>query len=532
MTKIKEFWIKNKSEILKNGLTVFITLAIVLGVFLYWSQYKVVWFCDEIYSYFTANSAYSVGPRIEYGKWYDSQFVIDDMTPECGKFFKRTIHNAYTNVHPPIYYLTLHVMSLFMRPSISKWVGLSVNLICLIGICILLYALLLMITRKKVISSMITIAVCILPSMITNQMLIRMYCMMTAWAMLYIFLAYILIQDINKKAKYALYILIACVTTCGFLTQYYFSTLAVGFTAAYAIYCITKRRWKDIILFGTSMASAVVAATIIWPRWITQVFSGYRGDAIIEKAFQLTQIFNNILAGIVRLSRLMFYDYYIIGIILVVVSLAFLIYKKDKDLPFMSMLLSASVFAGIIITHVTPDYIIDDRYFYMASAVGYVAIVLILVKAAGYIRIKNKNYMSYAVLAVLLMFNVYTAQYNEMSIGYIDRSGDFDRKREILKEYSEYPWIYYGYEDWSMMQNYYDLALGSRFIAYNEWVDFDKTKCPAEGEDFVILINTDFYTEDWEQEIILDKLRETECCEHEFEYMFNKGAIFYFVRHK
>lgn len=529
---IKEYWMKNKKEILQNLLAIAVTVMVVVGIFLFWSQYKVIWFCDEIYSYFTANSGYSVGPRIEYGKWYDSQFVIDDFTTDQGKFFKRTIHNADNNVHPPIYYLTLHVMSLIMRGNVSKWVGLSVNLICVIGASILLYLLIYGLTRRKALASMATMVVFLLPSLVTNTMLIRMYCMLTAWAILYILLAFILMKEIKYPVKYGLYLLIAGVTTCGFLTQYYFSMLAVGFTAAYAIYCVCKKKWKDMGLFISSMVLAVLAATVLWKRWISQVFSGYRGDAILSKASELSQIFNNIMGGITRIAKLMFYDYYVIGLILILAGVIFLIYKKEKTMPFIGMMLAGSFFSGMLITHVTPTYIVDDRYFYMPTVIGYVAVLLIFIKCMENLKLKFK-YAPYVVLGIVALYNVYVATFNEMSVGYIDRTGDFNKKRQVLEDYGDYPWVYYGYEDWSMMQNYYDFALGSKFIAYNDMYDFESTECPSlNGQDFLFFLNTEYYAYEDTQDPILEKLQHTEGCNHEVEFLFNKGCAIYLVRHK
>lgn len=531
---MKDFWVKNKKEILQNILAIFVTLVVVVGIFLFWSQYKVIWFCDEIYSYFTANSGYSVGPRIEYGKWYDSQFVIDDFTTEQGKFFKRTIHNADNNVHPPIYYLTLHLMSLIMRGSVSKWVGLSVNLICVIGACILLYLLIYGITRRKAVSSIAVMVVFLLPSMVTNTMLIRMYCMLTAWAALYILLSYLLMQDnIKQPLKYALYLLVAGVTTCGFLTQYYFSMLAVGFTAAYSVYCIYRKKWKEMGLYIASMVLAVIAATVLWKRWLTQVFSGYRGDAIISKALELSQIFNNIIGGIARIAKLMFYDYYVIGLILIVAGLIFLIYKKEKDLPVIAMILSGSFFSGMLITHVTPTYIVDDRYFYMPTVMGYVAVLLILIKCMEHIKFPYKKYAPYAALCLVAAYNIFVAATNDMSVGYVDRTGEFNEKREVLKEYGDYPWVYYGYEDWSLMQNYYDFTLCDKFIAYNDMYDFDSTECPSlDKQDFLFFLNTEYYADEDIQKSILEKLEQTVGCDHEIEFLFNKGSAIYLVRHK
>lgn len=536
MKRFKEFFGRNKKEIGLNGLVMLAAVLIVTGVFLYWSHYKIIWFCDEIYSYFTANSGCGVGARVSYGTWYDSRFVVDDMSAEHGKFFRRTINNVKADDHPPIYFLTMHMMSVIMKGSISKWVGLSINLICVLGICVFAYLIFYFITRKKIVSLMAAVALCILPSALTNAMLIRMYCMLTAWAMLYVLLSYLVMQEnINKWFKLCVYIGLSVTTAFGFLTQYYFAVFAVGFTAFYSIFCIIKRKWKEMGVYIVSMILSVGIATKLWEEWIDQIFYRYCGEEVLSQAADFSKIFKELLFGLTVMPKLMFYNFYIIGIILVIAGLIFLIYKKDRNLPIISMLLGGALFYSLIVAHVTPSFYLDYRYFYMPTTIAYIAVIIIFINCVEYIPAdkilhgKIWSYSVYGVLGFLIIFNVCTALFDEMSMGYVDKSGEYNRKRDILKEYSDLPWVYYGYESWSMMENYYDLALGSRFIAYNDMNDFDSKRCPAEGEDFIIMINSASYKN---PEVVLDKLRETVGCEHEIEYMFNKGAAFYLIRHK
>lgn len=536
MKQIKEFFQKNKKEIGLNGLVMLAAVLIVTGVFLYWSHYKIIWFCDEIYSYFTANSGCGVGARISYDTWYDSQFVVDDMSADLGKFFRRTINNVKADDHPPIYFMTMHMVSVLMKGSISKWVGLSINLICVIGICILAYLIFYLITRKKLMALMAAVALGILPSALTNAMLIRMYCMLTAWAMLYVFLSYLVMQEKgNKWVRVCLYLALSVTTAFGFLTQYYFAVFAVGFTAVYSVFCIVKKKWKKMGAYIVSMILAVGIATMLWEEWIDQIFYRYCGEEVLSQAADFSKIFKELGFGLTVMPKLMFYNFYWMGILLVIAGLILLIRKKDKDLPVISMLLGGTLFYSVIVAHVTPSFYLDYRYFYMPTTIAYIAVILIFVDCMKYAEITREwqkqiiSKLGYIVLGILILFNIGTALFDEMSMGYVDRSGEYNRKREILKEYRELPWVYYGYESWSMMENYYDLALGTRFIVYNDMNDFDSKKCPANGEDFIFMINSTSYKD---PDVVLEKLKETVGCEHEIEFMFHKGAAFYLIRHK
>jgi hypothetical protein len=192
------------------------------------------------------------------------------------------------------------------------------------------------------------------------------------------------------------------------------------------------------------------------------------------------------------------------------------------------MLLGSSVIYCLIVAHVTPSYYLDARYFYMATAVGYVGVLLQFVRCADYIGKESvKNAVTYGVPMLLIIMNVLISQFDEMSMGYVDKSGQYNAKREQLSGYSDMPWVVYGYENWSFMETYYDLALGSRFIVYSDTDTFDEDECPADGEDFLFFLNNTFLS----NEEILERLNNIYGCDHEIEYLFSKGSEVYLVRH-
>lgn len=531
MKQFRDFFVKNKKEIGFNALILLLTIAIVTGVFVYWGNYKIMWFCDEIYSYFTANSGSGLGARVSYGTWYEGSFVVDDMRPEAGRFFQRTLNNVRVDDHPPVYFLTMHLASLAASGSISKWIGLSVNLICIIGICIFAYFVFYMITKKKWAAMLSSVALCILPSMLTNGMLIRMYCMMTAWAMLYVFLSYLVMQEnVNKWLKIFLYLVLSGATAFGFLTQYYFAVFAVGFTTVYTIFCIVKRKWKDMVCYIVSMVLAVGIATFLWEEWIDQIFYRYCGEEVMSKAGDFSEILHEIYIGLTYLPKLMFYNFWMVGVILMAAGIIFLMLKKNKNLPLITMLLGGAYFYSIVIAHVTPSFYLDYRYFYMAAAIAYLAVLLIFISCTEYIlNDKVKKYAVYVVPGFFIIFNVLVSQFDDMSMGYVDKTGEYQKKIATLQEYGNIPWVYYGYENWTMMENYYDFPLCEKYIVYNDMNDFGG--CPAEGEDFLFMLDTRWYKNEAKQEV-LDKLNEVAGCDHEVQFLFSKGSEIYLVRHK
>lgn len=531
MKKIADFLKENKKEIGLNALGVLVAVAIVVGYFLFWSHYKVMWFCDEMYTYFTANSEYALGARIEPGKWYDAQFVVDDMSADITKGrFNRTFDNVRGDEHPPIYFLTIRLMSIIMKGSISPWIGLSVNLICVIIICILTYLFIYLVTKKKALALLVAFTVCTVPSALTSAMLIRMYCMLTLWGVFYSLLAYVIWKEYGRKIRPLFFVAICLVTVCGFLTQYYFAVFAVGVTIAMTIYYIVKKKWLDILWYGLSMAASVGISTVLWKSWIRQMFFGYCGQDVLKSAADFSEFISHVKYAVNIVPKLLFYDFYVLGIILIVAGVVFLIVKKHKNLPFIAILLGGSLFYCIIVAHVTPYYYLESRYFYLPATVVYIAVWLEVISVMDAVRnIKIRNVAFAVIFAGITVFNACTAWFNDMGMGYVDKSREYFEKLEILDEYADLPWLYYGFESWTMMENYYDMARGSSFILYNDLSDFDETKCPTDGRDFIMIVNQKCYPE---PEKIVAKLDHCEECNHEAAYLFTKGGLFYLIRHK
>lgn len=514
-----------------------IAIAVVVCAFLFWSRLKVMWFCDEIYSFFTANSEYGLGGRIEYGKWYDSQFIVDDLTADTrtGRF-TRTLENVRNDEHPPIFFLMMRVMSLIMKGSISKWVGLSINLICMIGLCLLSYVLFYLLTRKKILAMLSSIALCLLPSVMTNAMLIRMYCMLSAWGMLYVLLAYLIFKDYFGKWKWTLYVAICLTTTCGFLTQYYFAVFAVGFTLAMMVYLFLHKRYKHMIAYMVSMASSVVIATVAWRHWIRQMFLGYCGQDVVKSAFDPTRLLSDIWYSVTIMPKITFFKWYVVGMILMVIGIGYLVEKKNKEVPFIAILLCGSHFYSLVVAHVTPIYYMDTRYFYLSTAICYIAVIMVLLQCITYLpKVKNHYRVQVAAMVLLIAFNMYNAWFDEMGMGYVDRSGEYFEKLDKMYEYKDIPWMYYGYECWSMMELYYDMAGCTNFIVYHDGAldggisDFDDHVCPTNGQDFLIMINANSYEDPYQ---ILKKLDTSEGCHHEYEFICKKSSNIFVVRHK
>ena len=94
--------------------------------------------------------------------------------------------------------------------------GLSLNLICFLGMIGAAYFLILRLCRNKYLAGFMAIALSTVPSLLTDAMLLRMYCLMMAWGMIYALLAVLIMQDFWKESKLRILLYIAiCLATAG-----------------------------------------------------------------------------------------------------------------------------------------------------------------------------------------------------------------------------------------------------------------------------------------------------------------------------
>nr|MCR5216626.1 hypothetical protein [Lachnospiraceae bacterium] len=296
-----------------------LVLVIAAGIFIYWGRKKVVWFCDEIYTYMLSNSAYGVSSRLFSKTWYTSQFVVDDLSCECGKFLTRAKVNVSVDVHPPMYFYLFHLFTFYSGNNLSKWVGLSLNLICFLGMVAAAYFLILRLCKNKYLAGFMAIALSTVPSLLTDAMLLRMYCLMMAWGMIYALLAVLIMQDFWKESKLRILLYIAiCLTTAGgFLTHFYFSIFAVVFSVFACCYLLSKKRFWSVLSYGIAMVTSVGISTLVWPFWTDQVFNEYRGEQAFNNAMNLDKLASTFQFGLKVLPYQMFFGLWVVAMIAV-----------------------------------------------------------------------------------------------------------------------------------------------------------------------------------------------------------------------
>ena len=270
----------------KQSIAIVVLIILQVLVMIYWGMQKNGYHVDEMYSYGLANSYYT--PFIQqlegYGEeWITSERIADflEVTEDDRFAYGSVVYNQTQDVHPPIWYILFHTVCTFSVGVFSKWQGIILNLICFVGIDIILYLL----TKRLLDQKCALLAVFIWGfsiGAINTVTFIRMYALLSAWVMLFLYAHSLLFSESQlskNKLSYRNLAFLMVTTILGTLTQYYFLVFAFFVCGLWCLYLLLRRKWKILIQYACGELLAVLMSVVIYPALLRHMFGGYRGEA-------------------------------------------------------------------------------------------------------------------------------------------------------------------------------------------------------------------------------------------------------------
>lgn len=255
-------------------LILFIILIITQTVLMcYISAQKQEFHIDEIYSYILSNSydTDKLGNADNLkNRWVTPEDWDEFTTVQEGERF--TYGNVYkinsTDAHPPLYYWILHSICSLFPNSFSMWYGISINIFFFVLSAIVIYLI-----SKRLIKN---VYLALLPTAIWGfstvafniVTFIRMYALLTFITLLS-FLIHIKLYQQGQNLKWVM--ILFAVTFLGAMTQYYFIVAEFCFAAAYCIYKIAKKEYKNLFIYGGTQLTAIILLFIAYPAAYTQI---------------------------------------------------------------------------------------------------------------------------------------------------------------------------------------------------------------------------------------------------------------------
>lgn len=166
---------------LKQNTWLFLCLLIITIVFLCLGIRKDIWFCDEVYTYESANS----GKEAAYNplndrEWISGSDICKYLAADTKELNFRVIESYLYTDHVPLYFFLFRIVSILAYGPCSKWIGLSINLIFYWLFCIYIYKSLEKVSLNSLFTFGATIALMLHPVVLSQATTIRMYMMLVA----------------------------------------------------------------------------------------------------------------------------------------------------------------------------------------------------------------------------------------------------------------------------------------------------------------------------------------------------------------
>ena len=227
--------------------------------------------------------------------WIESERFRDYITVgEHGAFNYLSVYfNVKDDNHPPLHFMTLHTISSIFKRKISPIMGCGINLVCVIGVMILLMRIgkqlpLLgfaedgSIYSKEYCRMAGTWAAWLYglsAGASSTTLLIRMYAMVTFFcvALLAIHLNKLRNEWTGGSGFEKGNKMLLLVTVLGFWTQYFFLFYCIILAAVTAIILWRKGRRKELWRYVRTMVLAAFIGITVFPFAISDVFSSGRG---------------------------------------------------------------------------------------------------------------------------------------------------------------------------------------------------------------------------------------------------------------
>lgn len=463
---------KNRSKKLSSERIWMIAAVVILtGVFLLLGIQKDIWFCDEVYSYTSANAQSFHNPIFrESNVWITGADVTrylgaDDRSLNFGEISRYLFAD-----HVPLYFWLFRIASIAAVGSCSKWVGLSINIIFYF---VLFFCLRRLFDRKIVgrgieqkekSLTIVLSMVCLLhPTVLSEALTIRMYLMFTL-AQVMMLLA-VKENDFSGKS----YVKLGLAALFGILTHFYFWIWLAFFSAFYVISILAEKghdhRMKKAVGYAAVMLLSLGAATVLFPNWFINIFANTssKGHSSVQKIFaggdlgaETGQAVRTIISHLTAGNNLV-----IPVMVFSAAAVIYIIQKKQEAVVWLSVLSSAAY--SVFVIHTQPS--VEGRYLWSSAILILIAFLMMLRDDLEFLISKipiSKIDVPSAVAGIMASFmlvNLILSFRNDCkNIQYL-KARTADEYQAVKREHDN-PWIvFHDNTDWVFLCSMYDFTI-------------------------------------------------------------------------
>ncbi len=363
---------------------------------------KVNYHIDETLSYGLANYTKGYFVALQEGYRYEpaSQPFIEYLSVQPGN--RSNLAMAWSNQandsHPPFYYALVHIVGALRVGTFSKWYGGAINIVFSLLTLFVIRRIIELLTDNEMIKNVISAGFVLNYGILSDSALFRMYFMSMFLVTL---TTYLIMLQIRKDRGLLFYILIIPIVATGALTHYYCLLFDIFISIVYCVYLLTKKKWKDVVIYFICMAIAAAITIFTFPPIVRHLFStGHAKDAAAGiSAF--SDYFSRIWVCFTAINDMLFGKMLFL-ILPGLIILSLIARKKDRDERLYLFILLPSLLYFIIVA-ITATYT-NERYFTPIFAVMYCGLMTLLL--SGLDRVIDNRKIMNCVGVVLILASV------------------------------------------------------------------------------------------------------------------------------
>lgn len=276
---------RTKNVFKKKSKIIFLTLILIQTIVCIWMMNERAYlFTDEVYSYGLANceSNAFIDPEQNptLNNWTNSDFFAnytryDNSVPFS---FNAAFKNQAADVHPPMYYILLHIVCAFFPNAVYDPVpGILLNYIFLLLSDICLYFLAKFFFKDDFTAIAVVVFWGLSSACFSDAVLIRMYMLQTFQLLLLATYHFVLFNNSSQKTNWLKWLGLVLIVAFGGLTHYYFYFFAATLGFFMCVALLVLKRFKDLVIYALSLWGGVGLALLIFPATFQHIF-GYRGE--------------------------------------------------------------------------------------------------------------------------------------------------------------------------------------------------------------------------------------------------------------
>lgn len=459
-----------------------ILLVLGLSAFFYWGNKKQIWFCDEIYTYESANGFEQEWPASRLDEWMTGEDVKAFFAADSDSLSLNSVTVRLYNDHVPLYFWLFRFVSFFFfKGSSSIWIGLSINLVFYVAILVLGYGVFLYLTRSPLLSGAVMFLTHVSNRLVLEQITtLRMYSMLLLAELLLLLAGLWILREVDgSKTRPGVFFYLFAVSVTGFLTHYDFWIFYAATSALFCMWLLLRafrhkgkfwaaREFRYVLAWGGNFVCSLLTTIWVFPYCRWNLNRG-KGQMALQSVFVLSvQKIQNIIWGYERLAGSIFGELVPAPCALLFLSggiiggAVILCRKKEKKkLSGLILVVLTAQLYQLVVCFTLPDAR-EERYLWGSFTIMMLCMAwgMLLILKELFLKIQNGKvrrkvqYLVSVTLVVGILAGELTIINGGSGIAYLFHP---EKDVSVLEEHSEIPWIVYGptigvysYYDWTI----------------------------------------------------------------------------------